>query len=137
MMGTIRLNFIIAAISFIVTFIVSSLTNIWLTTLIRSCYSFIILFIVVFLLRWVLGTFAGFNNIAVNDNELDENKGTALDVTTPDEDAALNQMLKDALDPNSPEAEPGFTPLNPPKLSSKVNLEPDELAQALRHMSEE
>jgi hypothetical protein len=134
MMGTISLNLIIGAISFVITFIVSSFTNIWMTTLIRSCYSFIILFLLVFLFRWVLGTFAGLDKTT---NVTDENKGTALDLTTPDEDAALNQMLKDSLDPNATETEPGFAPLNPPKLSSKVNMESEELAQALRHISEE
>lgn len=137
MIGSIRWNFIVAAISFFITFLTSSLNNIWSTTLIRSCYSFLLLFVIVFLFRWVLGTFAGLDKIAEIDSMPDENKGNALDVTTPDEEESLNQMLKDSLDPNTNEGEPRFAPLKPPKLSSKANIETGDMVQALRHMSEE
>jgi hypothetical protein len=137
MVGSIRWNLIIAAISFVLTFIASSMNNIWSTTLIRSCYSFLLLFVIVFLFRWVLGTFAGLDKITDIDSVTDENKGTTLDMTTPDEEESLNQMLKKSLDPNTQESEPSFAPLKPPKLSSKANIETDDMVQALRQMSDE
>ncbi|MFH5183194.1 hypothetical protein ACHHV8_11495 [Paenibacillus sp. TAB 01] len=141
MMGTIRWNLIIGLLSFVITFIGSISHNIWTTTLLRSFYSFIILFLLVYLFRWILGTMAGFNKLAVTDAQQDsaeENKGTALDVSTPDEEAVLHQMLKDSLDPNAAAARPGFSPLNPPKLSTRGNAaDPGELAQAVRRMTEE
>jgi hypothetical protein len=137
MIGTIRWNLLVGAISFAITLLASSFNNIWSTTLIRSCYSFVLLFVLVFLFRWVLGTFAGLDKITENDRLTDENKGTALDLTTPDDDESLKQMVKGSLDPNSLEAESGFAPLTPPKLSSKANVETGDMVQALRQMSEE
>jgi hypothetical protein len=137
MIGSIRWNFIVAAVSFSITFITSSLNNIWSTTLIRSCYSFLLLFVIVFLFRWVLGTFAGLDKIAEVDSMQDENKGNALDLSTPDEEESLNQMLKESMGPNTHEGEPRFAPLKPPKLTSKANIETGDMVQALRHMSEE
>ncbi|NOU93408.1 hypothetical protein GC093_09280 [Paenibacillus sp. LMG 31456] len=138
MLGTIRWNFIVGGISFVLTFLISIFNNIWLTTLLRSFYSFIILFAVVFLFRWVLGTIAGFNQLAVTEalhqEPADDHKGTTLDMSTPDEDAALHDMLKGS---NSSGGGTGFAPLNPPKLSSKQNMDAGELAQAVRHMTEE
>ncbi|MFE5319577.1 hypothetical protein ACFQ88_12795 [Paenibacillus sp. NPDC056579] len=91
--------------------------------------------------RWVLGTLAGLNRLgeAGIPQESDEaDKGVSLDITTPDDEASLHRMLKDSLDPNAPAVDSGFAPLNPPKLSSKTNnMEPGEMAQAVRRMTEE
>ncbi|MED4602706.1 hypothetical protein P9314_18820 [Paenibacillus validus] len=142
MIGSIRWNFIIGAIAFIFTFMFSVGNNIWLTTLLRSVYSFAVLFILVFGCRWLLGTFAGFNQWNSNKTELGEGdsdgtKGTVFDaVTPPDQDEELHQMLKKKVDAPMPEEET-FSPLNPPKLSTKFSETPEELAQAVRRMTEE
>ncbi|SFL45816.1 hypothetical protein SAMN03159341_106160 [Paenibacillus sp. 1_12] len=137
MIGTIRWNLLLGAISFVVTLSTSLINNIWSTALIRSCYSFVLLFLLVFLVRWILGSFAGIHKITEIDEAADDNKGTALDMTTPDEDESLNQLLKDSRDSHSHEGENGFAPLNPPKLSRKVNMETGDMVQALRQMSDE
>ncbi|WP_282941843.1 hypothetical protein [Paenibacillus sp. RC67] len=141
MIGTIRWNFIIGLISLVITFISSISTNIWMTSLLRSIYSFFIVFILVFLFRWVLGTIGGLNQLNTDSKKTsvdDESKGTAFDAQTPDDDASIHQMLKDTLDPKAPAMDSGFAPLNPPKLSSKTNsMEPGEMAQAVRRMTEE
>ncbi|WP_079910246.1 hypothetical protein [Paenibacillus sp. 32352] len=141
MIGTVRWNLIIGLISLVITFISSISTNVWTTSLLRSVYSFAIVFIVIFLFRWILGTIAGLNqlNTDLKDGVSDEEgKGAALDLQTPEDDASLHQMLKDSLDPKAPSMDSGFAPLNPPKLSSKTNsMEPGEMAQAVRRMAEE
>jgi energy-coupling factor transporter transmembrane protein EcfT len=142
MLGTIRWNFIVGGLSFVITFMISIFNNIWLTTLLRSFYSFIILFAIVFLFRWVLGTIAGINKIAgteaLQQEPAEEHIGTSLDISTPDEEAALHEMLKGSNASNGSAGEAGFAPLNPPKLSTKTtNLDAGELAQAVRHMTEE
>jgi energy-coupling factor transporter transmembrane protein EcfT len=140
MMGTIRINFIVGTVAFILTFALSIGSNIWVTTLLRSLYSFVIIFLIVFLCRYVLGTVAGLNRMpATNEQQPDEqHKGTAFDAVTPDEDEVLRQMLKGSEEPKTAEQEDVvFAPLNPPKLSTKGNLEAEQLAQALRRMSEE
>jgi energy-coupling factor transporter transmembrane protein EcfT len=140
MAGTIRWNFIVGGISFVLTFLFSIINNIWLTTLLRSFYSFLILFAFVFVCRWLLGTLAGINKLPVNEElhheSAEEHKGTALDISTPDEGADLHQMLKGPLNANPAAGGSGFAPLNPPKLSSKSNLDAGDLAQAVRHMTE-
>ncbi|MCS7461871.1 hypothetical protein N0M98_17175 [Paenibacillus doosanensis] len=142
MIGTIRWNFIIGLISLVITFGCSIVHNIWLTSFIRSVYSFIIVFAIVFLFRWVLGTVAGFNQLASAESaphaSEEEGKGTALDLTTPDEEASLHQMLKGSPESNASAGDSSFEPLNPPKLSSRMNnAEPGEMAQAVRRMTEE
>lgn len=138
MIGSIRWNFIVGAVSFLITFALSISNNIWLTTIIRSFYSFVILFLVVFLCRWILGSFAGLNQHTPSQNieASKETRGIAVDAITPDQDEELHQMLKHSLDPNDSFAS-DFSPLNPPKLSTKVNSNPEELVQALRQMSED
>lgn len=140
MMGTIRINFIVAAAAFVLTFVLSIGSNIWLTSLLRSLYSFVIIFLMVFLCRYVLGTVAGLNRMpAMNSQQPDEqHKGTAFDAVTPDEDEVLHQMLKGSAEPKAADQEDVvFAPLNPPKLTTKGNTEAEQLAQALRRMSEE
>ncbi|TVY10634.1 hypothetical protein [Paenibacillus cremeus] len=139
MIGTIRWNLIVGAFAFLLTFLLSISNNIWQTTLLRSLYSFIALFILVFFCRWLLGTFAGLNQMQGSsmDTEDEIGKGTAVDASTPDQDDELHQMLRASLDPNSSPQPFEFSPLNPPKLSTKKHSDPEELAQALRRMSEE
>ncbi|WP_028550448.1 hypothetical protein [Paenibacillus sp. UNC451MF] len=141
MIGTIRWNVMLGLISLVITFLSSISTNVWMTSLLRSVYSFFIVFFLVFLFRWILGTIAGLNQLQTEPKNTaleDESKGTAFDVQTPDDEASIHQMLKDSLDPKAPAMDSGFAPLNPPKLSSKTNsMEPGEMAQAVRRMTEE
>lgn len=142
MIGSIRWNFIIGGIAFLFTFAFSIGNNIWWTTFLRSCYSFAILFILVFFCRWLLGTFAGFNQwnaseTEQNDGDSDGMKGAVFDaITPPDQDEELHQMLKKRVDAPMLDEEP-FSPLNPPKLSTKFSESPELLAQAVRRMTEE
>ncbi|PZE22429.1 hypothetical protein [Paenibacillus xerothermodurans] len=141
MMGTIRWNLIIGSISFLLTFLISLGNNIWLTTLLRSLYSFLLMFVLVFLFRWVLGTIAGLHKLGSVDVPAaetdDDHIGNALDMSTPDEQEALHAMLKQTNTPNEGAANAGFKPLTPPKLSSSTTVDTAEMAQAVRRMTEE
>lgn len=138
MIGSIRWNFIIGALAFIFTFVLSMSQNIWLTTVIRSFYSFAILFVLVFLCRFLLGTFAGLSHLSAQEQEAEEaeGKGTAVDAVTPDQDEELREILKSVVDPKEASAA-DFSPLNPPKLRVKEQPSSEELAQAVRRMSDE
>lgn len=138
MIGSIRWNFFVGALAFIVTFILSMSKNIWLTTVIRSFYSFALLFVLMFLCRFLLGTFAGLNRLSAQEQEAEgaEGKGTAVDAVTPDQDEELRELLKSGVDPNKTAAA-DFSPLNPPKLRMKEQPSPEEMAQAVRRMSDE
>jgi hypothetical protein len=145
MIGTIRINLVVAALAGFLTFILSIGNNLFLTTCLKSFYSFAILFALTFGFRWVLGLMTGgiehssgnqlSEPITVNDTI-----GQTLDLTTPDdEDAVTHQMIKANRDPNQATHGnvPQFSPLNPPKLVTKNNLDPEQLAGALRRMSED
>ncbi|MFD0698360.1 hypothetical protein ACFQZT_30230 [Paenibacillus sp. GCM10027628] len=140
MIGTIRINVIVAALAGILTFALSIGNNVLLTTCMRSFYSFLILFALTFGFRWVLGFTMGLEH--VNGQSMDDSVNAAvgqnLDLTTP-EDAATHELLKANLNsPLSDNAEESlFSPLNPPKLVTKNNLDPEQLAGALRRMSED
>ncbi|UUZ85951.1 hypothetical protein LJK88_22375 [Paenibacillus sp. P26] len=141
MIGTIRLNFIVGAAAFLITFMISVTHNIWLTTLLRSLYSFIVLFVITFACRWILGTFAGLKDVPAALGTVPENealKGSSIDAITPDdEDADLHRMLGRGIESGGSDGDTGFAPLNPRKLSTKVEAEPEELARAVRRMTEE
>ncbi|MEW9697697.1 hypothetical protein [Paenibacillus sp. SI8] len=143
MIGTIRINVIVAALAGILTFALSIGNNLLLTTCLRSFYSFLILFVLTFGFRWVMGLLTGAELLAKNqstDTAVNEAVGQTLDLTTPDdEDAVTREMLKSnqRLNPSIDATEHQFSPLNPPKLVTKNNLDPEQLAGALRRMSED
>lgn len=142
MIGTIRWNLIVGAVGFVLTFALSMGSNIWLTTLLRSCYSFATLFVVVFLFRWILGSFGGLIGLQDAGSSApaageEPAKGQALDMLTPDDEEDLHRMLKNQPAPPAAEEDATFTPLDPPKLTTRTQLQADEMAQAVRRMSQE
>jgi hypothetical protein len=139
MIGTIRWNLTLGAIGFVFTFLLSVFNNLFLTTFVRSFYCFMILFIVGFIVRWLLGTLAGLNHMTVeadgDGQDAMNDKGSTVDFSTPDEQESLNQLLKQQID--NPQAGESFSPLEPPKLASKMEQNPEELAKALRRLIED
>jgi hypothetical protein len=144
MIGTIRINWIVALLAGIFTFLLSIGNNLFLTTCLRSLYSFVIVFVIAFGFRFLLGAFAGTDFFAPLHTEQSDSSeshlGSNLDLATPDDEEATRQILKNHID------SPGqlldaddlpFSPLNPPKLITKNNLDPEQLAGALRRMSED
>lgn len=138
MIGTVRWNLVIGALGFGFTFLLSVGDNFFTTTLLHSFYGFIIMFGVGFAVRWVLGTLAGLKEFqAMADNSIipDEGKGTNVDSVTPGDHDELGQLLKDNRNGTDSSIEE-FTLLKPKKLAS-IPAEPEELAQALRRLTEE
>lgn len=137
MIGSMRWNICIGLTGFILTFFFSLPNNVLLTTIIRSLYCFLILFIFVFLVRWVLGTLIGLKEMGPaersNGGE-DHMKGTVVDFITPDEGINPSENLRpDAND----EEHVHFSPLQVPKLSKTFNHPPEDLAQAIRKVTED
>ncbi|UJF35366.1 hypothetical protein [Paenibacillus hexagrammi] len=143
MVGTIRINLIVAALAAVFTFVMSLGNNMFVTTCLKSLYSFAILFVLTFGFRWVLGVLVTIEktktSMSPNDLTSDSHIGSTLDVSTPEEDHETNELLKAGLDPTSTAqaSEPQFSPLNPPKLVTKNQIDPEQLAGALRRMSED
>lgn len=138
MIGSFRWNLLAGLIGFCGTMLISLPKNVWKTALVQSAYSFLFLFIFLFAVRWVLGFMIQASNAsapahAVPGDTKEEafRKGQSIDLSTPDE----------GVYPQDPAAAPaedsGFAPLNPPKLTTKLDANPEDLVKALRHMSEE
>ncbi|MEC0248801.1 hypothetical protein P4H65_23700 [Paenibacillus chitinolyticus] len=138
MAGTIRWNFIVGAVSFVLTFLLSLGSNVWLTTLLRSVYSFVILFAVTFGFRFIMALLLSANSPAVNETAAaaaegpspNKNLGQHLDLTTPDETA---QKAAEGVDREEAE----FAPLLPTKLVTRKQPDTEQAVRALRQMSEE
>ncbi len=64
MIGTIRINVIVASLAGLFTFALSIGNNLFLSTCLKSAYSFLILFVLTFGFRWVLGVMIGAEHAA-------------------------------------------------------------------------
>lgn len=140
MIGTIRINVIVASLACLFTFALSISNNLFLSSLIKSGYSFLMLFVVTFGFRWVLGLLIG--NVPSLENASPANDsssvGNNLDlITSPDEDEETRELMKSNLGNNNASLSNDFSPLKPPKLVTKNNLDAEQLAGALRRMSED
>jgi hypothetical protein len=132
MIGSIIWNLATGMSGAALIFIVSYGHNPLQTAGMRSLYSFIILFLVTFAVRWLLGLAAegqagartaadtprGASDISEGGGE--SGTGQTVDLVTPPDD---NDLL--------------FTPLAPPKLASVKTTDAEQIAKTLRHMSEQ
>lgn len=101
------------------------------TTLTRVLLAFLIMFAAVYALRLLWG-FA----LQTPDEPEATSAGQNVDLETPDDNGELlKEMLSEpaAGDPGASE----FVPLKPEKLVTRDSLDPELLAQSVRHMSEE
>jgi hypothetical protein len=137
MIGTWRWNAILGSLTLIFTFLISMSNNVLTTALIRSLYGFVVVFTITYVIRWMLGTLAGINMFAEQDRlniDNEEVAGSNIDFQTPDDLGTLNDLLKNQL---RSDAEPDFSPLQPPKLVTKEKLDSESLANSLRQLSED
>ncbi|NGZ75481.1 hypothetical protein [Saccharibacillus alkalitolerans] len=149
MKGTIRVNLIFALIGFVITFLFAVRTNLPVTSLIRGGIGAAVWFLLAFLFRIVLGALEPLPKNKTGGGSLppdlaanEEVRGARLDMVTPDESDELNDLLKPDADKTRhieerTVQENGFQPLNPPKLVSTKEKDPEELAKAVRHLTED
>ncbi|ANE47560.1 hypothetical protein SY83_16155 [Paenibacillus swuensis] len=138
MIGTIRWNVIGALAGMLLTFGLSSSTNLLQTSVIRSLYCFALVFFIIFFLRWLAGLFMAMGEsspeLTSSSNHDEEMKGSTLDYTTPDDGQELHELLKEGHE--AERIDLSFSPLEPPQLINKNKLQPEELAKAIRHLNE-
>lgn len=138
MMGTWRWNLTIGSFAMVFTFLLSLSNNVLTTAFIRSLYGFVLLFLITYVIRWMLGTLAGINQFSTQDkfNSSDNDTiNSSIDFLTPDDSGSLNDLLKNQM--MKTETDISFSPLKPPKLVSKEKLDSESLANSLRQMSED
>ena len=149
MKGTIRVNLIFALIGFVITFLFAVRTNLPVTSLIRGGIAAAVWFLLAFLFRIVLGALEPLSKDQESNGStelgvaLDHDvRGARLDLVTPDESDQLNDLLKPDADKTRGTEERNdqandFQPLNPPKLFTTKEKDPEELAKAVRHLKED
>lgn len=133
--GSFRINLWSGVVGFILTFVLSVGSNLLTTSLIRGLIAFAFWFLLAFALRWTLGVIAqpDLGNAQSRASSRVDGVGENLDLTTPDENENLNELLKPKPE-QTDGGDHGFAPLNPPKLVSNKNSE--ELAKAVRHLTD-
>lgn len=146
MIGNYRINLGAGIVGFILTFFVAYSSNVLMTSLIRGLIGFVAWFALAYALRWGLGLLLtpsldskGFDYDPLNGQE---SKGSQVDIKLEDDGQELNDLLKNGqnassgedLPPSETKAPTGFAPLDPPKLVR--TKEPEELAQAVRHLTD-
>jgi len=143
MIGTWRWNIGFGAAGGLLTLLFSMGGNTFAASCMRAVYAFGAFFLAAYLFRAILKLALTpqpsipASRSAGQDSQ--SGQGNQFEAVTPDETEALHDMLKP--DSNGRTAAKsdtgtnGFQPLNPPKLVSTHNKEPEELAKAIRHMT--
>ena len=96
MIGTWRWNAIFGTLTMVLTFLLSLTNDVPTTALNRSLYGFVVLFVLTYVIRWMLGTLAGMNQYSEQDKlrHHDELLNSNIDLQTPDDLDSLNNLLK-------------------------------------------
>lgn len=139
MIGTWRWNAAFGGFGAALVFLFSLGNNPLLTTVTRSLYAFVAFVLLAYVVRFALG-FAFLPKPQSQPPETAESEdepGANLDLVTPDEEEMLTQMLKENWSEDKNIADADFKPLNPKKLVSIDNPDPEEVVQAVRRLTEE
>lgn len=136
MKSAFRISLGLALFGFILTLFLSLSNNIFSTSLIRALMSGGLLFLVGIAVQWILRLIAEPGNPLppIEPPTGRESIGRTLDLSTPDEQDELNRIIRQSETP--PTAEAAFEPLHPPKLTTKTDQKAQDLADALRTMTE-
>ncbi|MFD3260948.1 hypothetical protein ACE3MQ_20335 [Paenibacillus lentus] len=139
MAGKMKYYTLFGLFGFLITFALSSSSNLFMTSLIRGLIAFVAWFVLAYAANWMIGLMKEMSPVPTNEDLIaphdDEGKGGQLDLTTPDETDELNELLKQP--PGSQTGNDDFTPLNPPRLvKTPDDKDPEELAKVVRHLTE-
>jgi hypothetical protein len=134
MLGSIRWNLVLGLAGMLLTFFFSLGNNGFAVSCIRALYAFAAFFVAGWLLRGALQLI-----VASNESERAgefRDVGTHVDLQTPDDGAELNEMLKAQRETGRPDdaAAAEFRPLEPKRVFSMEGKNPEDLAQAVRHL---
>ncbi|MFC5472040.1 hypothetical protein ACFPPD_25495 [Cohnella suwonensis] len=128
----------------LLTFMFSLSNNPFGTTLTRSLYAFLVFTAIAAVVRVVLpqALSPAANRMEAKEDPSPEpnGRGTNFDVSTPDEGESLTDLLKEQWaggKPDSGSAGGGFQPLQPKRLVSLDNPDPEEVVQAIRRLTDE
>ncbi|MCM3132005.1 hypothetical protein M3629_04370 [Paenibacillus polysaccharolyticus] len=144
MIGNYRINLGAGIVGFVLTFFVAFSSNVLMTSLIRGLIGFAAWYVLAYGLRWGLGILfsPSVNEAGYASEGTQDLRGSQVDIKLEDDGQELNDLLKNGQGdsagvdhpPSETKAPTGFSPLDPPKLVR--TKEPEELAQAVRHLTD-
>jgi hypothetical protein len=137
MIGTWRLNVGFGAFGAILTLLFSLSNNPVGTTFQRSLYAFVVFAVIAFVVRFVLGQLMNPGAKLEEITSSEEDRGAVLDLTTPDEGESLSELMKEQWADSKGETIKGFQPLQPQRLVSLDNSNPEQVVQAIRRLTDE
>ncbi|MGQ8871787.1 hypothetical protein [Paenibacillus sp. TSA_86.1] len=145
MIGNYRINLGAGIVGFVLTFFVAFSSNVLMTSLIRGLIGFAAWYVLAYGLRWGLGVLFSprvENGYGYDSEGAQDLRGSQVDIKLEDDGQELNDLLKNGQSdsagadhpPSETKAPTGFAPLDPPKLVR--TKDPEELAQAVRHLTD-
>jgi len=125
MMGTIRLNVVLAGIAFFVTLLTALTGNVFLVSLKRALFAFILFFILAYPIRWMLAMVIGTPPERMQ-------AGSQIDLVTPPDPTGRK------VDGGEDEQGGDFTPLIPPRIErTEETQDPANIANILRRLTDD
>ena len=137
MYGTISWNIYVATFTSIITLLISLTKNVLNTALIQSFYVFGLMFLIVFLFRFIVGLLVSLNlpsdtNLDLSPQDSLDSVGSNFNQSTPDADQYLQDILRQNYGASDNSADSGFQTLNPTRLSTVPETQADPLVEAVR-----
>jgi len=125
MVGTFVVNISIGIIAFIITMVTALPGNVFLVSLERAVYAFILFFLVGYPIRWITGLI--FSSPAEK-----EEAGKQIDLVTPDESAEDDPKKEEA------ELKEAFTPFTATRIERKdEETDPTNIANVIRRLTDD
>lgn len=149
MYGSWRWNVSFGLLGLVIIFLVGLTNNPWLTSLLRGSCSFILFFLLAYIVRYVAGKLLASPFLPASSvQEMEEEQaGAQIDYVTPDGDEDLNTILREQMAQGKVEQTATvnvqddkaaqFQPLKPKKLVSTENMQAEDLTRAVRHLTGE
>lgn len=150
MYGSWRFNLIFASLGLVIVFLIGLTKNPWTISLLRGVYSFILFFLLAYIIRYIVGSLFIQDTQSTNEENQssEEQPGSQIDYVTPDGEEDLNEILREqmnqgnkaehaqaSVEPDAKSAQ--FQPLNPKKLVSTDKMKTEDLTRAVRHLTGE
>jgi len=148
MIGSMRWNLIFGIVAGLLSFMFALVNhNLLLTALIRGTISFVIMFVLTFLFRWLLALISldGTSQTSLAEQH-DGELGASVDMMTPAEDLSwpeLGDTTEATMAPPTEQTEKSFQAFEPPRIvqkdpSSEMSVpDPNTVARALRRLTED
>lgn len=143
MIGSWRWNMAAGAGGALLTLLISLGSNPFLTSIYRGIYAFVIFFLLAYAVRWLIPNLLLPKPAADAQQDAEDEAGAVLDMITPPEEEALTELMKEnwsggrAKPADAEGAAAEFQPLQPKKLVTLDQPDPEQVVEAIRRLTDE